>query len=149
MIIWNIFDNKNLTACLYRIMQEYDKGGNDEWHQFMVHNVFAGLSYSNNQLDRFNAINVTSKEYVSQHYYELQTMLEQMPAEMLEQYQSKLNGENFWQRLPADAKTLKALFNTILDKNASPKAKEAAAKSFKTLHANSMYCEFAEHFISK
>ncbi|ANE50389.1 M48 family metalloprotease [Flavisolibacter tropicus] len=149
MIIWNTFDNRNLTACLYRTFQEMDKGDTDAWYKFMVFNIFSGLAFSDAQLERFNSINVTSKEYISQSYYELQTMLEQIPREMLEQYYKNLTEQAFWQQLPTDARNLKSFFYTILNKEATDKSKEVAAKSFTANHATSMYCEFADHFIKK
>ena len=149
MIIWNTFDNRNLTACLYRILQEVDKGQADDWHAFMLFNVFSGLAYADEQLERFNTINVISKEYISTSYYELQTMLEQMPREMLEQYYKKLTEQGFWQQLPADGRSLKSFFTTILRQDASDKVKEQAARTFATSHASSMYCELADHFIKK
>jgi len=149
MIVWNIFDSQNLTACLYRIFQEQDKGTADAWYEFMMYNVFAGLSYSDKQLERFNAINVISKEYISQHYYELQTMLEQMPRESMEQYNNRLNAAAFWQSLPPDARNMKGFFVSLLSKDASDKSKESAAKSFASSQPGSMYLEFADHFIVK
>ncbi|HEU4471493.1 MAG TPA: M48 family metalloprotease [Flavisolibacter sp.] len=149
MIIWNTFDNRNLTASLYRVLQEIDKGNADEWHPFMLYTIFSGLAYSDNELNRFNAINVTQKEYISQSYYELQTMLEQMPRTALDDYHKKLTELNFWQKLPSDAQKFKGLFFAILDRDATDKARETAAKSFTTAHSSSMYCEFADHFIKK
>ncbi|HEV7620825.1 MAG TPA: M48 family metalloprotease [Flavisolibacter sp.] len=149
MIIWNIFDNQNLTACLYRILLEKDKGNKDEWYNFMIHNIFAGLYYSDNQLNRFNSIKVTSKEYISRQYYELQTMLEQMPKENLETYYTNLGTQVFWQKMPSDARALKELFHTLLNKDSSVKTNEIAAKHLTTAYSNSMYCEFADHFITK
>lgn len=149
MIIWNIFDNRNLTACLYRILLEKDKTGNDKWYDFMVYNIFAALFYADNELNRFNAINITSKEYISQEYYELQNMLEQIPRENLYQYCKNLTARQFWQELSSDEKALKIFFHTLIDKDASEKSKELAAKAFVSSHTNSMYCEFADHFVRK
>ena len=149
MIIWNIYDNQNLTACLYRVLQEKDKGNKDEWYDFMFHNVFAGLCYSDNQLNRFNAIHIVSKEYVSQNYIEVQNMLEQIPKESLFDYCKALNNQLFWQKMPSDARALKSLFVTLTDKETSEKARELAAKDFTFSNSNSMYCEFANHFIKK
>jgi hypothetical protein len=149
MILWNIFDNKNLASCLYRILQEKDNGNKDKWYDFMVYNIFAGLVYSDNELNRFNAINILSKEYISQEYYELQNMLEQMPRESLEEYFRNLTAKNFWQDMSPDAKALRVLFQTLNDKEATEKAKDSAAKAFLSANANSMYCEFAEHFVKK
>jgi hypothetical protein len=149
IIIWNIFDNKNLGSCLYRIFLEKDNGNNDKWYDFMVYNIFAGLVYSDNELSRFNAINILSKEYISQEYYELQNMLEQMPRENLEEYFKNLTAKNFWQDMSPDAKSLRSLFQTLNDKEATEKSKESAAKAFLAAHTNSMYCEFADHFVKK
>ncbi len=142
-----MFDNLSLTACLYRILLEKDKGNSDEWYDFMIHNIFSGLFYSDKQLNRFNAIRVTPKEFISKDYYELQTMLEQMPKESMEQYCKNMNNLSFWQKLPGDAKAFKSFFYTLnFDEEASGKTKEAAAKEFTVNNSGSMFCEFAEHF---
>ncbi len=150
MLIWNMYDNMSLTACLYRILLEKDKGNTDSWYDFMLHNIFAGLYYNDRQLHRFNAISVTPKEYISQNYYELQNMLEQIPRETLEQYYKGLMNQGFWQHQTADAKGLKNFMSTmILDPTDSDKVKAVAAKEFLTSYSTSMYCEFAEHFKKK
>lgn len=150
ILIWNIFDNQGLTACLYRIFLEKDKGNKDDWYDFMVYAVFSGLYYSDQQLNRFNAIGVTPKEFISKDYYGLQTMLEQMPKDNLEQVCKQLQNAAFWQNSSNDRKDLKAFFTTInFDKEASAKAKEKAAKDFTESNPSSMYCEFTDHFKSK
>ncbi|TCJ14212.1 peptidase M48 Ste24p [Flaviaesturariibacter flavus] len=146
IIIWNLFDNQSLTACLYRILLEKDRGASDDWYAFMLHNVFFGLNYADNNLSRFNAIKILPKEYVSASYFSLQTMLEQIPRENLAQFSKHLAQQPFWQNLPADARALKPLYNLMLDKEASEKARITAAKAFTSSHPASMYCEFADHF---
>lgn len=147
ILIWNIFDNQGLTACLYRILLEKDKGSNDEWYDFMVHNILSGLYYADKQLNRFNAIGVTPKEFISKDYYELQNLLEQIPKESLEKACKQMQTGAFWQNVSSDGKALKALFSTLnFDENASAKTKERAAKDFIESYPASMYCEFAEHF---
>lgn len=151
MLIWNMFDNQNLTSCLYRVLQQKDKGKTDEWYDMMVYNIFSGLYYSDKQLNRFNAIGVTPKEFISKNYYELQNMLEQIPRETLEQYCKQLNSMSFWQSTPPDAKALKTLLNTLnfSDDAIEDKGKYEAAKTFIAGNATSMYCEFADHFKKK
>jgi len=149
MVIWNIFDNKSLTACLYRILLEKDKGNTDKWYDFMVYNIFAGLLYADNNLSRFNAIDIKSKEYISREYYELQNMLEQMSKENLDQYCKNLTAKNFWQDMSSDAKAMKTLFHVLNDNQSSEKSKELAAKAYVSANTNSMYCEFADHFVKK
>ena len=150
ILIWNMFDNLNLTACLYRILLQKDNGNKDEWYDFMIYNIFSGLYYSDKQLNRFNAIGVTPKEYISKDYMELQNMLEQMPKESLEQYCSLLKNVSFWNHMNSDAKALKTLMNTLnFDGELSARAKENSGKDFLENHPNSMYCEFAAHFKKK
>lgn len=147
ILIWNIFDNQGLTACLYRILLEKDKGCNDEWYDFMVHNILSGLYYADKQLNRFNAIGVTPKEFISKDYYELQNLLEQIPKESLEKACKQMQTSPFWQNVSSDGKALKAFFSTLnFDENASGKTKERAARDFIESYPASMYCEFAEHF---
>ena len=150
MIIWNLFDNESLTACLYRIFLEKDKSNKDEWYDFMVHNIFSGLFYADKQLNRFNAIGITPKEYISKDYYELQNLFEQLPRETLGQYCKQMSNSSFWQKMPSDAKAMKSLFYSLnFDAETSEKIKDAAAKDFAKSYTTSMYCEFADHFRRK
>jgi hypothetical protein len=143
MIIWNLFASRNLTACMYRILLEKDKGDNDEWYDFMIANIFYGLSYSDKELERFNAIRVKPKEYISADYYQLQNMFEQVPSETLAAFCKTLDSQNFWQKLSADARGFKNLFQSI---TSNDKGRSVAAKEFLTAFPFSMYCEFADQF---
>jgi hypothetical protein len=147
ILIWNLFDNMSFTACLYRILLEKDKGSTDAWYDFMMHNILQGLYFADRQLNRFRAIGIVPKEYISKDYYALQTLLEQMPRDNLEQFCATFRSLQFWQKLPADANGLKALMATLntTDTN-SDKAASAAAKNFLKTYNGSMYCEFASHF---
>ncbi len=150
MLIWNLFDNEALTACLYRILLEKDSGNKDEWYDFMVYNIFSGLYYADKELNRFNAIGITPKEYISKDYYELQNMFEQMPREVLADYCKKLSENSFWQVLPGDTRAFKSFFYALNFKpEASSKSNEMAAKEFETSNSKSMYREFSDHFKKK
>lgn len=150
ILIWNMFDNLNLTACLYRILLQKDKGSKDEWYDFMMFNIFSGLYYSDKQLNRFNAIGVKPKEFISKEYFELQSMLEQMPKESLGQYCSQLKNISSWNNMSSDAKAFKILMNTLNSEDElSERIKENSGKEFLENHPNSMYCEFAAHFRKK
>jgi hypothetical protein len=147
MLIWNIYDNLSLTECLYRIFLEKDKGNPDPWYDFMTYNVLSGLYNSNKQLNRFNAIGIKSKEFISKDYYELQNLLEQVPANKLEELIKAGSNAAFWANLPADAKGIKALFTSLnFAAEDAGKSEPTAAKNFITSNPSSMYCEFAEHF---
>lgn len=150
MIIWNLFSNMNLTACLYRIMLEKDKAKTDQWYDFMVHNIFNGLYYSDKELRRFKAIGVTQKEYISKNYYELQTMFEQIPRETLEQYCRSLYDLGFWKNMNTEEKALKTFMYTLaLDPSFTEKNVSKVAKEFSANNPSSMYCEFAGIFETK
>ncbi|MCU0321265.1 MAG: M48 family metalloprotease [Chitinophagaceae bacterium] len=150
IIIWNLFDNLQLTGCLYNIMLEKDKGNKDEWYDFMFHNVIAGLYYADRKLMRFNSIGVIPKEYISKDYYQLQTMLEQIPKDQLQKYYEDMQKTAFWSNATEDAKALKSLI-AILNSDTEKAEKEYnnAAQNYINNHAESMYCEFAEHFKKK
>jgi len=149
MLLWNLYSSVSLTPCLYRILQIKDKGNTDTWYDFMLSNIFAGLYYSDRMLNRFNAIGVIPKEYISRDYYSLQTLLEQMPRESLMQTCRILQDEGFWRNLPEPEKDLKALvFTLALDPDSSDRNKARAAHVFFTGNANSMYCEFAKNFVT-
>ncbi len=147
ILIWNIYDNQSLTECLYRILLEKDKGNTDPWYDFMMYNVLQGLYYSSRQLNRFNAVGIKPKEYISKDYYELQTFLEQIPSGKLEELCKAGAGQGFWSNMPADAKGVKMLFDSLnSDSDNTVKTQTAAAKQYLDAFPYSMYCEFAEHF---
>jgi hypothetical protein len=150
MLLWNLYSSVNLTPCLYRILLLKDRGNTDTWYDFMLSNIFAGLYYSDRMLNRFNAIGVMQKEYISKEYYALQTLLEQIPRESLMQTCKILQDEGFWKNLPAAEKDMKTfVFTLALDPDSSDKNKARAARLFSTGNANSMYCEFAQNFEKK
>ena len=150
MLLWNLYSSVNLTPCLYRILQIKDRGNTDTWYDFMLSNIFAGLYYSDRMLNRFNAIGVIPKEYISKDYYALQTLLEQMPRESLMQTCRILQDEGFWHNMPGAEKDLKTLvFTLALDPDSSDRNKARAAHLFASGNANSMYCEFAQNFEKK
>jgi hypothetical protein len=150
MLIWNMYYNTQLTQCLYRIFLQKDKGNTDKWYDFMVNNIFAALNYSDRELRRFAAVGVVPKEYISRNYYELQTMLEQMPRESLEQYCKGFQNEGFWSALPPAERALKNLMYTLaLDPDDSDKNKTRAAKEFAANNSASMYCELSDNFQKK
>jgi hypothetical protein len=150
MLLWNLYSSVSLTPCLYRILLIKDKGNTDTWYDFMLSNIFAGLYYSDRMLNRFNAIGVMQKEYISKEYYALQTLLEQIPRESLVQTCKILQDEGFWRNLPAAEKDMRTLvFTLALDPDSSDKHRARAAHLFSTGNANSMYCEFAQNFEKK
>jgi hypothetical protein len=150
VLLWNLYSSVNLTPCLYRILLLKDQGSTDPWYDFMLSNIFAGLYYSDRELNRFNAIGVTPKEYISKDYYALQTLLEQMPRESLQQSCKILHDEGFWRTLSPAEKDLRTLvFTLALDPDNSDKNKARAAHLFSEGNATSMYCEFAQNFEKK
>jgi hypothetical protein len=150
MLIWNMFDDMTLTACLYRIFQEKDKDNSDEWYDFMVYNIFAGLYYQDKDLHRFNAIGIKPKEYISKEYYQLQTMLEQTPTDNLRQYCNALQQAAFWSDRPGDEKAMKDFLAALLATgDNAEKARRNSAKAFISGNSTSMYCEFADQFKKK
>lgn len=150
MLLWNIYDNMGLAACLYRVLLEKDKAVKDDWYDFMLYNVFNGLCYNDRELHRFISIGITQKEFISKDYYSMQNMLEQIPRESLTQYCTILQNASFWNNRTGDEKALKSLMYTLaIDPDNSDKTKSNAAADFLNYHSTSMYCEFAEHFKKK
>lgn len=151
MVIWSLFDDMSLTACLYTICREKDKGRRDGWYDFMVYSCIAGLYFKDHDLHRFAAVDIKPKEYISTDYYHLQTMLEQMPADDLGQYCSVLQQAAFWDHRPGDEKAMEK-FLTALSNAAgenAEKARRASAEEFISNNGTSMYCEFADQFKKK
>jgi len=149
ILIFNLFDNLNLTACLYRIFQIKDKGNTDSWYDFMLHNVFFGLQYSSRKLNRFNAIDVKPKEFICKTYQQLQTYLEQVPNEDIDQLLVQLGNCNYWQQLSADEKAFKVFakdINLAFSQAETVKLQSDVAAQFLKNYPESMCCETANHF---
>jgi Zn-dependent protease with chaperone function len=147
IMLWDLFNNMRLASCLYRILQEKDKGNTDSWYDFMAYNVLAGLHYANVQLRRFNAIGIRPKEDIAKSYHELQTMLEQIPGDKLELLSKEMIGQPFWSKVGDEARGFRSVFEAVSpDDKETDKKIGRAAKEFTGLHPFSMYCEFTEHF---
>lgn len=150
MLIWNLYTSGTLTPCLYRIFLEKDKGNKDPWYDFMVSNIFYGLYYADRNLNRFNAIGIVQKEYISRDYYSLQTLFEQIPRDNLRQYCEGFGNGAFWGSLPEPERRLKSFLYTLaLDPDDSERNRSKAAYAFATDNSTSMYCEFSDIFEKK
>jgi Zn-dependent protease with chaperone function len=150
MLIWNLYTSGTLTPCLYRIFLEKDKGNKDPWYDFMVSNIFYGLYFADRNLNRFNAIGIVPKEYISRDYYSLQTLFEQMPRDNLRQYCETFGNGAFWNSLAGPERGLKSFLYTLaLDPDGSDRTRSKAAYTFATDNAGSMYCEFSDNFEKK
>lgn len=149
MIIWNLFNSMSLTPCLYRIMQEKDQNNQDPWYDFMINNIFLGLLYADKTLHRFNAIGIMPKEYISRNYYELQTMLEQIPRNNLQQSCEAFRQADFWKEMPAQERSLKTFINYVAFSEDQEKEERTQARQFLTNNPTSMYCEFVNIFDKK
>jgi hypothetical protein len=148
IILWNIYDNMDLTVCLYIILQEKDKGQKNEWYDFMVYNIFSGLLYNDNELQRFIAIGVKPKELITKDYYNLQNILEQIPRENLKEYVTILQNASFWKsRFQDEIGLRKFLYLISVENNRlDDKTKSAAANDFSKTFPTSLYNEFTAHF---
>ena len=150
MVIWDLFDEMSLTACLYSIWQEKDRGRTDGWYDFMVYSIFAGLYFEDQELHRFSAIGIKPKEYISKDYYHLQTLMEQLPAENLRQYCIVLQQAAFWEQRPDDEKDMEKFLSALSTAHENPeKTRNNLAMAFINDHGTSMYCEFVDRFKKK
>jgi Zn-dependent protease with chaperone function len=152
MLIWNLYTSGSLTPCLYRIFLEKDKGLKDPWYDFMASNIFYGMYYADRHLNRFNAIGIIPKEYISRDYYALQTLLEQIPSESLHQSCEAFGKGTFWTSLQGPERNLKDLMITMTAgavDDVNQKQIYKAAHMFTTDNANSMYIEFADNYQKK
>lgn len=112
IIWWNVINN-NLTAAMYRIFLEQDKGNTKIWYENMSSLVLNRLYNADKKFERFNAVNVEKKELISNKYFELQTLFEQIPREKLEMICSAELNKQCWQDSKPDSKSLKAIFKNI------------------------------------
>lgn len=145
MQLWNMYVNMNLTACMYSILLEKDKGTTDSWYDFMAANVISGLYYADRDLSRFNAVGVTPKEYISKDYYELQTMFEQIPRDKLEEIsKSCLHSTSTSKKEEAAFHRLMQSLTTEAD--ISQASKNTIGNTFIKANENSLYAEFAHKF---
>ncbi len=147
MIVWNLYDNMSLTPALFRILLLRDNGAKDQWYDAMTFNIFAGLSYADKKLNRFNSIGVVPKESISKDYFTVQTLMEQIPADKLKETVKTMSGLSFWSTASADSKAFKTFLNALLSsENLSNREQENYSKDFMKNYQNSMYAEVAERF---
>ena len=144
-IIWTMFNNGNLTAALYRVFLEKDKGNYDLWHQVMSSYILNGLFLADKKLSRFNAINIKSKEYISSSYLELQNLFEQIPRENLEKSCIALFNQPFWQQAKPDERSFKSILAFLnFSETLNQKELTSLRKDFEQSYAESIYREFTE-----
>ncbi len=113
MLLWNLYNNEALTACMYRVLLEKDKGNQDNWYDFMFANAITSIYLADRELRRFSAIGVVQKEYVSNSYFQLQTTIGADPKEQLEAVCRKLQSAGFWSKLNADEKAFRSSLSSI------------------------------------
>lgn len=150
MLLWNMFDDKRMTACIYRIFREKDRGNNDPWYDFMFHNAMAGLYYLDKQLSRSRGIGIVPKEMISTEYYQLQTALEQIPREQLQAIARQLGKGEFWKQLGRPELEMKNLlqFYALSDEASESKLK-SDTQQFSKQFPSSLYREFTDYFLEK
>lgn len=151
IMLLNLYKNEAYTPCMYRVLLEKDKGNQDEWYDFILASAITRIYQADRELHRFEAIGVAPKEYVSTSYFQLQTMLEQIPRENLEALCRKLQSAGFWSKLNADEKGFKTFIGNIALSSGeiTEKTKANAASAFSDAYPNSAYREFASPFEKK
>lgn len=150
MLIWNMYCNKDLTPCLYRILQEKDKANTDAWYDFMFNNVLLSLYKADKDFIRFSTIGVQRKEYISKEYYQLQTMLEQMPRDKLAADCKALQNAAFWTNVSSSEKAMQRFMKSqVLSDNTDASINQQTAKQFMESNKTSMYCEYVHAFEKK
>lgn len=151
VLLLNMYKNEAYTPCIYRVLLEKDKGTQDEWYDFMLASAVTRIYQADRELHRFEAIGIAPKEYVSTNYFQLQTMLEQIPRENLEALCRRLQSAGFWSRLSTDEKGFKTFISNIAltSGEITEKTKASAASAFSDAHPNSAYREFASPYEKK
>lgn len=150
MLIWNMYCNDDLVPCLYRIIQEKDNGSTDTWYDFMFNNVMLSLYKADKDLHRFSSINVQRKEYISKAYYELQTMLEQIPRDKLAESCKTLQNASFWGNVTDPEIAFQRFLKTlVLSDKTDANNNQQMAKQFMESHKTSLYCEYVHPFEKK
>lgn len=89
--IMNLYANKNITRCFYRLMQEKEANEHLQLYGFMTDAIFNSLLVSVKSMERFNVLRIRKKKDVSSSYFELQNFLEQIPEKNLTELCSQLN----------------------------------------------------------
>ena len=142
-----MYCNNDLTPCLYRILQEKDKGNNDVWYDFMFNNVMMSICKFDKDYYRTTSIDIQRKEYVSKEYYQLQTMLEQIPRNKLTEGCQQLQHAAFWGSVSSSEKAMQQFQQSITFSNDNDIAGyRKLAKDFMTSYKTSMYCEFVHPY---
>ncbi len=147
IIWWNVVNN-NLTASMYRIFLEQDKGNNKPFYENMASLVLHKLYNADKKFERSNAINVEKKELISSKYFDLQTLFEQIPRDKLELICSSELNKPYWQDAKADTKSLKVILRTInFTEQLSPKEIKSLKVDFQKNYPGSPLRELVEKIL--
>ena len=143
-IIWNLFTDASLTACMYRLLIEKENT-KDYWYDMMVYNTFFGLIHSTNNFKRFKAIDVLQKEFISKDYYRLQTMLEQIAVEDLQKCYNILKNAPFWNNIEIEARELMPIYDGVINNVESTKQLNEKINNYLKNYNTSMFCELLNY----
>jgi hypothetical protein len=88
-IIWNLYRSNNFTSAFYRLFLLQDAGVKDSWTDFMMGNLLVSFYAEDVMLNRSNVIRVKPKSWIGKDYFALQSMLEQVPAANLVEWEKK------------------------------------------------------------
>ena len=119
-----------------------DNGSTDQWTDFMATNIIISLYIEDVMLNRSNAINIKSKEYIGKDYYSLQNYFEQISPGDLE----KLKNEVLKVSVPFPSKDEGNFRRILKDVSADPNKFKYANKKYKkeifTDLENNIYAEY-------
>ncbi|MBL7711861.1 MAG: M48 family metalloprotease [Chitinophagaceae bacterium] len=137
--IMDLYVNRNITRCFYRLMQEKEAYENLPIYDFMSHALLNSLLVSVKDMERFNVLRIRKKEDVSPDYFELQNFLEQIPEKNLAESCAQLN------KAPAPGKEEQGLIEYLQMMSTDNADKKTAVKShtknFKDSFPSSIYLE--------
>lgn len=139
--IIDLYVNRNITKCLYRLMQEKEKHLDNERYNFLNNAVFNLLMLSSVELSRFNVLGIRKSKDVSTDYFSLQTFLEKTPETKLKEICQQLDTTR--QFTNKEAIEFLSFFKIIATDDV--KTKEATIKDFrkkfKENYPNSVFIE--------
>jgi hypothetical protein len=137
--IMDLYTNKNITRCFYRLMQEKEANENLVIYDFMTRALFNSLLVSVKDMERFNVLRIRKKEDVSPDYFELQNFLEQIPEKNLSASCVQLNTAHILDKEEQGLiEYLQIMSNNDADKKTAVKN---YTKTFKDSFPTSVYLE--------
>jgi hypothetical protein len=139
--IMDLYVNKDLTKCFYRLIQEKENRPQLQEYEFLSHAVLYSLLNSVVGLERFNVLRIKKKKDVSADFFELQNFFEQVPEKELSEICAQLATNKQYSDKEALALFEYYKISTTVTSSGKRTSNEDFIKNYQKNYPNSIFLE--------